>query len=137
MLEQLRIHQQIIYDLAVQDLEPMSGCYERLAFLAGLRDPLDGQYTHPYLCSVYEPSRVHQALAKCHREIFERLLESNLETQREDLLSYIARPRRPAGECSKLSQQETETWIPPDAPDYLKELFRSNQAVLRELLQLS
>jgi hypothetical protein len=134
MLDHLRIHQQIIYDLTVRDLEPLSGHFERLAYLAALRDTATGQYSHPHLCSTYDPGRVHEVLFKCHEELFERLLESTLAEQQEDLSMFLGRLSGDATGRIQHCLQNSESWIPPQAPDYLKQLFRSNRAVLAELL---
>jgi len=134
MLDHLRIHQQIIYDLTVRDLEPLSGHFERLAYLAARRDPATGEYSHPYLCATYDPGRVHEVLFKCHEELFERLLESTLAEQQEDLLKFLGRLPGDTRDGVQYCLQNSESWIPPQAPDYLKQLFRSNQAVLAELL---
>lgn len=134
MLDQLRIHHQIIYDLTVRDLEPLSGCFERLAYLSALRDAATGEYSHEYLCTVYNPGRVNEVLSKCHEEIFERLLESTLAEQQDDLLKFLDRLLPDAQGREQYCMQNAESWIPPQAPDYLKELFRSNQAILIELL---
>jgi hypothetical protein len=134
MLDQLRIHHQIIYDLTVRDLEPLSGCFERLAYLSALRDVTTGEYSHAYLCTVYNPGRVDEVLSSCHEEIFERLLESPLAEQQTDLLKFLERLASSTQGSVQYCLQNAESWIPPQAPDYLKELFRSNQAILVELL---
>lgn len=134
MLDHLRIHHQIIYDLTVRDLEPLSGSFERLAYLAALRDAATGEYIHQYLCTTYNPGRVHEVLFNCHEEMFERLLEYTLAEQREDLLKFVERLPGDTHEKIRYCAQNSESWIPHQAPDYLKQLFRSNQAVLAELL---
>jgi hypothetical protein len=134
MLDQLRIHQQIIFDLTVRDLEPLSGCFERLAYLSSLRDVAAGEYSHKQLCTLYNPGRVNEVLSKCHEELFERLLESTLAEQQSDLLKFLDRLPADAPGGVQYCLRNAESWIPPHAPDYLKELFRSNQAVLVELL---
>jgi hypothetical protein len=134
MLDNLRIHSQIVYDLTVRDLEPLSGSFERLAYLAGLRDVATGEYSHPYLCTVYNPGRVHEVLFKCHEELFERLLESTLAEQQEDLLKFVESLTGDTHVRVQYCLQNSESWIPLQAPDYLKQLFRSNQTVLAELL---
>jgi hypothetical protein len=134
MLEQLRIHHQIIFDLTVRDLEPLSGCFERLAYLSSLRDAATGEYAHQQLCSAYNPGRVNEVLSKCHEEIFERLLECTLAEQQADLLKFLDRLSSGKQESVQYCLQHAESWIPPQAPDYLKELFRSNQSVLVELV---
>ena len=135
MLDRLQIHRQILYDLSVHSLEPMGGMYERLAYVADLRHPSTGVYSHERLSAVFGEESVNQALADCHEELFERLLESPLALQEQDLLSYL--DILPGGgeahlrECS----QKAAAWIPPQAPDYLKKLFCSNLNALCELLQ--
>ncbi len=135
MLDQIQIHRQILYDLAVHYLEPMVSVYERLAYIAGLRDPATGYYSHPRLGAVFGEESVNRAIASCHEEIFERLLESPLSLQEVDLLLYL--DTLPGGREAHLRQCPTtaETWIPPQAPDYLKKLFGSNLRALCELLQ--
>jgi hypothetical protein len=134
MLDQLRIHYQIIYDLTMSDLEPLNGCFERLAYLAALRDVTTGEYSHQPLCAAYNPGRVHEVLSKCHEEIFERLLESTLAEQQADLLKFLDRLAADMKGKVQYCLEHAESWIPPQAPDYLRELFRSNLAVLAELL---
>jgi hypothetical protein len=135
MLDGLQLHRQILYDLSVHSLEPMGGMYERLAYVANLRDPSTGIYSHERLCAVFGEQGVGQALADCHEELFERLLESPLALQEEDLLSYLN--VLPGGREEHLREcsEKAQTWIPPQAPDYLKKLFCSNLNALCELLQ--
>lgn len=135
MLDQLQLHRQILYDLSVHSLEPMGGMYERLAYVANLRDPSTGIYSHERLCAVFGEAGVGQALADCHEELFERLLESPLAMQEEDLLNYL--DVLPGGREEHLREcsEKAKSWIPPQAPDYLKKLFCSNLSALCELLQ--
>jgi len=135
MLEQLQIHRQILYDLTVQYLEPLTGDYERLVYLASLRNPSSGDYTHERLAAVYGADRVGEVLAYCHEEIFERLLESPLASQETDLLNYLQSLHGEKEQILQFCRENASAWIPPQAPDYLKELFCSNQAALCELLQ--
>ena len=135
MLDQLQLHRQILYDLSVHSLEPMGGSYERLAYVANLRDPATGVYFHERLCAVFGEAGVAQALADCHEELFERLLELPLALQEQDLLSYL--DTLPGGREAHLQEcsEKSQAWIPPQAPDYLKKLFCSNLNALCELLQ--
>ncbi len=135
MLDRLQIHRQILYDLSVHSLEPMRGMYERLAYVADLRDPSTGVYSHERLNAVFGEESVNQALADCHEELFERLLESPLALQEEDLLSYLE--VLPGGREKPLWEfsEKAKAWIPLQAPDYLKKLFCSNLSVLCELLR--
>ena len=135
MLDRIQIHRQILYDLTVHYLEPMSGTCERLAYLASLRDPATGLYSHPRLGPVFGEENVNRAIVSCHEELFERLLESPLSAQEEDLLNYLdtlpGGREAHAGDCYAKAQ----AWIPPQAPEYLKKLYCSNLHALCELLR--
>jgi hypothetical protein len=133
--EQLRIHRQILYDLALHHLEPLNGSFARLAYLASLRNPSDNSYVHERLAALYGAAPVGETLAKCHEELFERLLEQPLAQQEEDLRSFVRTLPEGVQEEVKLCKGRMEDWIPLAAPDYLKELFRSNLTALLELLR--
>jgi len=135
MLDRLQLHRQILYDLSVHSLEPMQGMYERLAYVANLRDPSTGTYSHERLSAVFGEGNVSQALAECHEELFERLLESPLALQEEDLLCYLDTLPGERKEHLQECCERAKAWIPPQAPDYLKKLFCSNLHALCELLQ--
>jgi hypothetical protein len=135
MLNQLIIHQQILFDLTAVYLGPLKGIHERLAYLAGLRNANTGFYTHETLSLKYPSDRVSEALEQCHEEIFERLLETPLAVLGKDLRNYFESRFGPERLQMQACQQLTESWIPPQAPDYLKDLYRSNQNALCALLQ--
>ena len=67
--------------------------------------------------------------------MFERLLELPLAQQEEDLRNYVS--SLPAGQEWNDAQciDTTRTWVLPESPDYLTELFCSNTAALCELLR--
>lgn len=135
MQEQLRIHRQILYDLALHYLEPLSGSFARLAYLASLRNPSTDIYAHDRLSAVYGQEPVQVALAKCHEELFERLLEMPLAQQEEDLRQFLGTFPEGVPEGVRSCQAKTESWVPKEVPDYLKELFRSNLTALVGLLR--
>jgi hypothetical protein len=135
MLNQLKIHRQILYDLTALHLEPMKGLYERLAYLASMRDPGTGIYTHKSLSLQYPADRVSEALERCHEEIFEKLLESPLATLEQDLRRYFEAMAGQEKVEAEACQSLTESWIPQQSPNYLRELYCSNQSALCALLQ--
>lgn len=134
MQDQLRIYRQILYDLALHHLEPLEGNYSRLAYVAGLRDAATGEYGEKTLIKAYGQESVHQALSRCHEELFERVLELPLAQQQEYLAQYITAQGN-LGANAEVQGEILESWIPPQAPEYLKELFRSNLNALFELLR--
>jgi hypothetical protein len=135
MQDQLRTNRQILYDLANRYLEPLPGCFARLIYVADLRDPAKDFYEHPDLSLVYRPEAVHQALVKCHEELFERALELSLIEQRQELIEYLQASGQTIPEDTEKCRELLGSWIPPSAPDYLKELFQSNLQALSELLR--
>jgi hypothetical protein len=135
MHDQLRIHRQILYDLALHYLEPLSGNFPRLAYLASLKTPSTNTYAHDRLSAIYGKEAVAAALAQCHEELFERLLEMPLAQQEEDLRLFVGTLPEGFAKGLRSCQERSESWIPVEAPDYLKELFRSNLNALFGLLR--
>jgi hypothetical protein len=135
MLEELSMHRQILADLTSRYLEILPGQFDRLAYLASLRQPSGSSYTHERLSAVYDHDRVSELLRQCHEELFERLLETPLAIQEADLFRYLESLRAATNQNLPACRVELKSLIPPDAPDYLKELFCSNLAALLELLE--
>jgi len=135
MLEFFQTHRQILFDLTANFLEPLNGCYQRVSYLSSLREPASGRYVHEQLAAVYGADAVDRVLASCHEEVFERLLEMPLHTQENDLRRHLrSLPGSYEGNidcCLEIAK----SWIPTQAPSYLKELFCSNTNVLLELLR--
>jgi len=135
MLKQLQVHRQILFDLTSIYLDPMAGAYARLAYVAGLRDPGSQLYAHSVLSQRYPAERVSESLYSCHEELFEKLLELPLATLEQDLHQYLTSLPETHDLAAQPCAELTISWIPIQAPDYLKELYRSNQAALCALLQ--
>ena len=134
MLDHLQTHRQILFDLTANYLEPLNGAYQRLAYLFSLRDPSSGRYMQDRLGSTYGSERVDEILASCHEEVFERLLEMPLNLQEEDLRRHLNSLPGPFRENVNRCRETAKSWVPPQAPSYLKELFCSNLNALVELL---
>jgi hypothetical protein len=134
MLNHLQTQRQLMFDLTANYLEPLRDVFSRLAYIAGLRNTSVGKYLHDKLATIYAPGQIDQVLAKCHEELFERLLEMSLSAQEEDFRKYLKSLPGPFDENARTHKTKAMEWIPPDAPSYLKELFRSNLNVLTEIL---
>ena len=134
MQEELRTHRQILYDLVTRYLDPLPGTFARLAYLAELWKPASGVYEHPELCLVYTTGAVHHALASCHQELFERILELPLAEQQEEFHKYLGTCRDSSHESPEERRMLLQSWIPSKTPDYLKDLFQSNLLALWELM---
>lgn len=134
MLDHLRTHQQLLFDLTANYLEPLNSSFQRLAYLSEQRDPSSGRYLHERLSADYGPERVDEVLARCHEEVFERLLEMPLNSQQEDLRRHLSSLPGSLQENVSHCRETATGWIPPNAPSYLKELFCSNLSALQEVL---
>lgn len=137
MFENLQTHPQLLFDLTANYLDPLTGNFERLAYLAGLRDSSSGMYQHARLAAVYGPERVDQVLSRCHEEMFERLLESPLSAQEDGLRRYLSGLPGTFSENVQRCREVARQWAPPRAPSYLSELYFSNLKALLELLPAS
>jgi hypothetical protein len=136
-LTQLQQNRRVIQDLTTTTLAAIPTLFARLLYLASLRDLSSGRYSHAGLSAVYSEEAVQQALAQCHEEVFERILESPLEIQREELQTCLGAME--GGMQSAVTQwRKLEAYrllLTVDSPDYLKELFCSNIRLLLEILE--
>ncbi len=136
-LTQLQQNRRIIQDLTVSTLARISSLYSRLAYLASLRDISTNVYDHSGLDAVYPQAAVRQALEQCHQELFERILETPLEVQEEDLRAHLRTlpngSRNAAAQWRRL--EAYRALLPAESPEYLKELFCSNVRAILEILE--
>lgn len=137
MLRQLQIHRQIIQDISLSLLAPLPSLYQRLRLLSSFRNKQTGEYENNRLSGIYSATAVHEALATCHEEILERILELPLELQEGDLRQCLESLRGNfLDELKNWQLLEFENRLLPETtPDYLKQLFRSNLRVLLQVLQ--
>ena len=134
MLEQLQNRRQIFCDLTANYLDPLGNAFERLAYLAGLREVSSGRYIHDQLAETYGVEPVNQVIAKCHEEVFERLLEMPLSSQEAGFRSYVTAMPGSYLENVERCRRVASSWVPPQSPSYLTELYASNLAALLELI---
>lgn len=135
-LEQFHQIRQVVENFSDRTLQSISGNVSRLLYVATLRDLATGRYHHGGLASLYSEAVVDQALRLCHEELFERLLETALETQENELRACLggfeAAPREIAARW--LEHEFYKFLIPSDVPLYLRKLFCSNLAILLQLI---
>jgi hypothetical protein len=136
-LTQLQQNRRIIHDLTMSTLARIASAFSRLAYLASLRDISTNVYEHAGLCALYPQPAVQQALEQCHQEVFERILETPLVGQEEDLRAHLSGmpngSRRTATQWRRL--EAYRSLLPADSPEYLKELFCSNVRAILEILE--
>ncbi len=136
-LTQFQQNRRVIQDFTASTLAGIPGQFARLVYVASLRDLSSGRYEHQGLAALYPEEAVQQALEVCHEQIFERILETPLSEQLEDLRTCLVAME--GGLSSAVSHwRQLEAYrvlMPEQAPDYLKELFLSNLRALLEILQ--
>jgi hypothetical protein len=137
MLTQLQQNRRIIQDFTTTTLASIPSLFGRLIYISSLRDLATGRYEHAGLLALHPGEAVQQALAKCHEEVFERILETPLAEQAEDVRGCLE--TMPGGLAMTVSHwQRMEAYrvlLPEESPDYLKELFCSNLRALLEILR--
>jgi len=135
-LTQLQQNRRVIQDFTQTTLAGIPGLFARLSYLASLRDLSSGRYEHDGLSSLYREEAIQQALQLCHEQIFERILESPLASQHEDLRGCLAGMEGGLSGAA-LHWRRIESYrvlVPEGVPDYLKDLFCSNLRALLEIL---
>ena len=136
-LTQLQQNRRIIQDFTQTTLAGIPGNFARLAYVASLRDLSSGRYEHEGLSAVYPGEAIQQAIEVCHEQVFERILETPLSAQEEDLRSCLGAMKAGLhGTVVHWQRMESYRVLAPEkSPDYLKDLFYSNLRALLELLQ--
>jgi hypothetical protein len=134
---QLEQNRHIIHDFAVTTLAAIPNDFGRLTYIASLRDLSTGRYEHAGLSALYPADAIQQALKQCHEEVFQRVLETPLVLQEEDLKNCLRGMEGPL-RATVTHWRQMEAYrilMPEDSPEYLKELFCSNLRALLEILQ--
>jgi len=136
-LTQLQQNRRVVQDFTLTTLAGIPGQFARLTYIASLRDLSTGRYEHAGLAALYPDEALQQALQLCHEQIFERVLESPLSGQQEDLRSCLAAMQGGlrAAVTHWFGMESYRVLMPEQAPDYLKDLFCSNLRALLEILQ--
>ncbi|HLW82198.1 MAG TPA: hypothetical protein VKS20_09170 [Candidatus Acidoferrales bacterium] len=127
-LDEFHQSRAVIEDFAANTLGRIPGDVSRLLHVAMLRDLASGRYRHDGLAALYSEPVVDEALRLCHEQLFERLLETSLESQdaevRKCLQSFDVELNEIAARWKE--HEFYKCLIPSGVPIYLRELFCSN-----------
>lgn len=136
-LTQLQQNRRIVQDFTLTTLAGIPGLFARLIYMGSLRDLSTGRYEHAGLAALYPDEALQQALQLCHEQIFERILETPLSGQHEDLrVCLLTMQGGLSATVTHWYRMESyRVLVPEDSPDYLKELFYSNLRALLGVLQ--
>ena len=136
VLTKLQQNRRIIEDFTLTTLAGIPTLFGRLIYIASLRDLSSGRYEHAGLAALYPDEALQQAVRFCHEQVFERVLETPLERQREDFRSCLENMQGglAAAVPHWLRMESYRVLLPETAPDYLRDLFCSNARALLEIL---
>jgi hypothetical protein len=127
----------VIGDFQTKTLAEMPGRFNKLVYLASLRDYNTGRYHHYGLETRYSAAAVDQGLHRCHIQIFEELVTLPLEEQTRDLVAMFESVREDR-------KRLIETWrklrsyqvLPPaDCHHLARQLFDKNIEVMLRILR--
>jgi hypothetical protein len=137
VLSRLEQNRKVVEDFTVNTLAGIPGDFARLVYIASLRDLSSGRYQHQGLTALYPEEATQQALQLCHGQIFERILETPLAEQLEDLKNCLGAMEGGLGKAgSHWRRLESYRFLlPEEVPDYLRDLFVSNLGALLEILR--
>jgi len=136
-MTRLQQNRRIVQDFTLTPLAAIPSLYGRLAYLASLRDLSSGRYHHEGLAALYPEEAIQEAVGLCHEQVFERVLETPLAMQEDDLRACLSCMEDGLGPAID-HWQRMETYrvlLPENPPDYLRDLFCSNLRALLEILQ--
>ncbi len=136
VLTKLQQNRKIIEDFTLTTLAGIPTLFGRLIYISSLRDLSSGRYEHAGLAALYPDEALQQALRFCHEQVFERVLETPLERQREDFRACLESMQGGLATAVPhwLGMEAYRVLLPETAPDYLRDLFCSNARALLEIL---
>jgi len=137
MDDQILRNKSVVRDFTATTLAAIPNTFGRLIYITSLRDLSSGTYDHAGLAALYPQDAIQESLECCHHEIFQKILETPLSVQADDLRECLrGMPGSFKSTVSHWRQLESYRILPPgNAPDYLKELFFSNLRALLEILE--
>ena len=137
MDDQILRNKSVVRDFTATTLAAIPNTFGRLIYITSLRDLSSGTYEHAGLAALYPQDAIQESLECCHHEIFQKILETPLSVQANDLRECLrGMPGSFKSTVSHWRQLESYRILPPgNAPDYLKELFFSNLRALLEILE--
>lgn len=129
--------ERVVTDFESRTLGEMEGHFNRLIYLASLRDYNTGRYNHYGLETRYTSEAVDEALRQCHVKVFEELASLSLETQTQDLLSFFESLKeersRLVGTWQRLRSYQM---LPPEKCHPLaRQLFDENIEIILKILR--
>jgi len=127
-----------VTDFRNRTLSRLPGDFSRLVYLASSRDLNTGHYSHDGLAFHFSENVASQAMALCHREIFDLLVYASLEELIDELANYISstdeRPEDFLNSWERLGSYRVT--IPSECDELEVQVFLSNLKMAMAILRL-
>lgn len=109
----------------------------QLAYLASLRNQNTGYYEHFGLSERIGPTEVDRLIRQSHVGVFRQWLCFDLRRQRLEVERYLEGIEGPRAEILSnwLCLGPYEAWLPADSRDVERDLFRTDLALVLELIR--
>jgi excisionase family DNA binding protein len=117
------------------DIRALPSLLAQLAYLAQLRDPNTGVYSHPGITDHTRTQEAHRVLERLHTQSFRRWLNLNLEGQKADFDLYVSglQCSRPTVVRTWIQIESYRCFVPASASPPERELFFSDMDTLLHL----
>lgn len=127
----------VVEDVQMNTLETMEGQFNRLIYLASLRDYNTARYHHYGLENYYGSDAVDEGLRRCHVKIFEELMALPLQDQTRDLIDFFESLKEDRSRMIDVWQRlRSYQVLPPESCHPLaRQLFDNNIEVMLRILR--
>jgi hypothetical protein len=127
----------IMEDFRSKTLEAIDGQFNRLIYIASLRDYNTARYHHYGLETRHSSDAVDEALRRCHVSVFEELMALPLQDQARDLIHFFESMKEdPSKMIDAWQRLRSYQVLPPaDCHPLARQLFDKNIEVLLRILQ--
>ncbi len=127
----------VVEDFQMKTLGAMEGQFNRLIYIASLRDYNTARYHHYGLENKYGSESVDEGLRQCHIKIFEELMTLPLQDQTRDLVHFFESLKEDRAQLIEAWQRlRSYQVLPPENCHPLaRQLFDKNIEVMLRVLQ--
>jgi hypothetical protein len=124
----------VLTEFRERSLRYVEGNLAKLVYLSSCRDYNSGRYRHDGLAARFSEEMVHEALALCHRDLFEQMIQTPLAEWVEELRRYFTGTDPEAARIWR-ELRPYQIAVPLGTTALAAELFMSNLKIALEILE--